>query len=96
MEVVPASVGEASRRWDDERLHLQSAADGIGAAPTDGFTGEVAGTAGRFTAAWTRLASDLGQDCERRADGLRAALAEAVSADEDAAAALVPYLRELR
>ena len=30
MEVVPATVGEASRRWDDEHLDLQSAADGIG------------------------------------------------------------------
>jgi hypothetical protein len=68
MEVVPASVGEASRRWDDEHLDLQSAADGIAGAPTSGFTPAVTGTAVRFTSAWSQLAADAGRECEARAD----------------------------
>jgi hypothetical protein len=81
MEVVPATVGEASRRWDDEHLDLQSAADGIGAAPTGGFTANVTGTATRFTSTWQRFAADTGTECEARADALRTAIRDFLTTD---------------
>jgi hypothetical protein len=81
MQVVPATVGEASRRWDDEHLDLQSAAEGIGGAPTGGFTPEVAGTAARFTSAWQRFTSDTGEECELRADSLRATIRDFLTTD---------------
>lgn len=99
MEVVPASVGEASRRWDDEHLDLQSAADGIDAAPTGGFTSAVSGTAGRFTSAWSRFATDAGTECEARADGLRATIRDFLTTDDatfDDLVALGGYLEEQR
>ena len=99
MEVVPASVGEASRRWDDEHLDLQSAAETIGGAPTGGFTAAVAGTASRFTSAWLRFASDAGVECEARADSLRATIQDYLATDGAAyadLAALAGYLHEQR
>ena len=99
MDVVPASVGEVSRRWDDEHLDLRSAADGIGGAPTGGFTGAVAGTAGRFTAAWQRFATDAGTDCEGRADALRTTIRDFLTTDDVAFEDLVAlggYVEERR
>jgi hypothetical protein len=99
MEVVPASVGEASRRWDDEHLDLQSAADGISGAPTGGFTANVSGTAGRFTSAWSRFASDAGAECEARADSLRTTIQDFLTTDDaafDDLVALSDFLDERR
>jgi hypothetical protein len=81
MEVVPASVAIASRAWDDQHLDLVAASRQIDRAGTDGFTGPVSGAASRFAGAWTRFAADLGTDCETRADGLRAAIADYVGTD---------------
>jgi hypothetical protein len=99
MEVVPASVGEASRRWDDKHLALRSASEGIAGAPTGGFTATVSGTAARFTAAWSRFAADTGDDCEARADSLRGVIADFLATDDAAYAdvvALGGYLVEPR
>ena len=99
MEVVPATVGQASRRWDDEHLDLQSAADGIGAAPTGGFTANLTGTAARFTSAWQRLAADTGADCEARADALRETIRDFLTTDDaafDDIVALAGFLEEKR
>ena len=99
MEVVPASVGKASRRWDDEHLGLQSAADGIDAAPTTGFTSAVSGPAARFTSAWSRFAADAGTECEARAEALRRTIRDFLETDEAAYGDLVAlgaYLQEQR
>ena len=99
MQVVPASVGEASRRWDDKHLALRSASEGVGGAPTGGFTANVSGTAARFTAAWARLAADTGDDCEARAESLRSVIADFLATDDAAYAdvvALGGYLVERR
>ncbi len=99
MQVVPATVGEASRRWDDSHLGLQSAADGIGSAPTGGFTAAVSGTSARFTSAWQRFAADTGDECEARADALRAAIRDYLATDDVAfvdLVALAGYLQEQR
>ena len=82
MEVVPVSVGVASRAWDEQRLDLAAAARQIDDVGTSGFTAAVSGTASRFSGAWTRFAGDLGTNCELRADGLRAAISEYVATDD--------------
>jgi hypothetical protein len=82
MEVVPVSVGVASRAWDEQHLDLAAASRQIDRAGTGGFTAAVSQTAARFTSAWTRHAEGLGTDCETRADGLRAAIADFVATDE--------------
>ena len=82
MEVVPASVGDASRRWDDQHLTLRSASEGIAGAPTGGFTSGVAGAAARFTAVWSRFAADTGDECEARADALRTTIADFLATDD--------------
>ena len=99
MEVVPVSVGVASRSWDEQHLDLAAASRQIDRAGTDGFTSAVSATASRFTGAWTRFAADLGTDCESRADGLRAAIADYVATDDlsfHEVIALGGYLTELR
>jgi len=99
MEVVPATVGEASRRWDDEHLDLQSAAEGIGGAPTGGFTADLSGTATRFTSAWQRLAAETGDECEVRAEALRTAIRDFLTTDDavfDDVVALAGFLEEKR
>jgi hypothetical protein len=99
VQVVPASVGEASRRWDDKHLALRSASEAIAGAPTGGFTANVSGTAARFTAAWARFAADTGDDCEARADSLRSVIADFLATDDAAYAdvvALGGYLVERR
>jgi hypothetical protein len=99
MQVVPVSVGVASRAWDEQHLDLAAASRQIDRAGTGGFTAAVSGTAARFTGAWTRHADGLGTDCEDRADGLRAAIAEYVASDElgfHELIALAGYLTEAR
>ena len=82
MEVVPLSVGVASRAWDEQHLDLAAAAGQIGDAPTGGFTSAVSGTAARFTTAWERSTRALGEDAEARADGLRSSIRDYVTSDE--------------
>lgn len=82
MEVVPVSVGVASRAWDEQYLDLAAASRQIDRAGTGGFTAAVSGAAARFTGAWTRHAAGLGTDSETHADGLRAAIADYVATDE--------------
>lgn len=99
MEVVPLSVGRASRSWDEQGLDVAAAAAQIGSAPTGGFTAGVAGPASRFTTAWERHATGLSVQAESRADALRAVIADYLSTDETAAAHLLElaaYLREQR
>lgn len=99
MEVVPVSVGVASRSWDEQHLDLAAASRQLDGAGTGGFTAAVSGPATRFTSAWTRFADGLGADCEARADGLRTAIAEYVGADElsfHEFLALGGYLTEVR
>jgi hypothetical protein len=99
MEVVPVSVGEASRAWDEQHLDLTAASGQIRDASTTGFTGPVSGVASRFTTAWERHTRALGGRCEERADGLRAAIHDYVTSDEAEAGALLAlasYLAEER
>ena len=74
MEIVPVSVGIASRAWDQQNIDLSSAAGLIGEAGTAGFTAAVAGPASRFTSDWHRFAGALATRCETQADGLRATI----------------------
>jgi len=99
MEVVPVSVGGASRSWDEQHLDLAAASRQIDRAGTAGFTDAVSGAASRFTGAWTRFAADLGIECETRADGLRVAIEDYLRSDEVSfhdLLALGSYLREIR
>jgi hypothetical protein len=99
MEVVPLSVGNASRSWDEQALDAAAAAGQLGSAPTGGFTAGVSGAAARFTAAWERHTSGLAEEAEARADGLRAVIADYLATDQSAAAdllVLASYLREQR
>jgi hypothetical protein len=99
MQVVPATVGEASRRWDDKHLALRSASEEIGGAATSGFTPTVSGPAARFTTAWQRFAADTGDECEARADALRTAIRDFLTTDHaafDDVVALAGYLEERR
>jgi hypothetical protein len=99
MEVVPRSVGEASRRWDDEHLDLQSASDAIAGAPTGGFTASVSGSATRFTSTWSRFAAELGTGCEARADSLRTTIQDFLATDDATfgdLTALSDFVRERR
>ncbi len=99
MEVVPVSVGLASRAWDEQHLELTAAADQVREAPTGGFTRAVSGAAQRFASAWERHADGLAQESEARADGLRTALRDYVTSDQTVGAELyelLAYLPELR
>jgi hypothetical protein len=99
MEVVPVAVGVASRAWDEQQGDLAAASRQIDSVRTSAFSPAVAEQAARFTDAWTRLASDLGADCETRAEGLRAAIADYLETDDltfHQVAALARYLTELR
>jgi hypothetical protein len=99
MEVVPRSVGRASRAWDEQGLDTAAAAAQIGSASTGGFTSAVAGAASRFSTAWERHATELSEEAEARADGLRAVIADYLATDQTAAAdllVLASYLREQR
>lgn len=99
MEVVPVSVGRASRAWDEQHLDLAAAAGQLAAAPTGGFTAGVAGAASRFASTWHRQTVALGAQAEARADGLRRVIADYVSTDLSAGGRLMvlrSYLGEHR
>lgn len=99
MEVVPISVGEVARAWDEQHLDVQAAAGQIATAGSSGFTAAVSGTAARFLSAWARHADALARDCEEQADGLRVTIRDYVESDETVGAdfmALLPYLTEVR
>jgi hypothetical protein len=71
MEIVPVSVGRASRAWDQQHIDLASAAGLVGGASTGGFTAAVSGPAARFLGDWERFTAALGSRSEVQADGLR-------------------------
>lgn len=99
MQIVPATVGAASRRWDDHHLRLGSAAGLVGGAGGAGFTGPVSGTASRFLSTWRRHADQLAADCEEQADGLRTVIGEFLASDQAAfedVVALGGFLEEVR
>ncbi len=99
MQVVPVSVGAASRSWDEQHLDLDAAAAQIAGAGTSGFTSRVSGSASRFLTQWQRHAEALGTDCETRADSLRAVITDYVTSDEAAGMdlmLLMSYTQELR
>lgn len=99
MEMMPESVGKASRAWDEQHLDLHAAAGQIGAAPTTGFTSTVAGAASRFTREWERHTEETATLCEERSDGLRTAIADWIATDGQASLSswtLQGYLREIR
>ena len=99
MEVVPATVGRASRAWDEQHLDLTAAAGQIGDAATDGFTSGVSGAASRFAATWRRHAEGAAADAEARADGLRTTIADFLATDDAAGYAVLAlqgYLVEVR
>ncbi len=99
MEVVPVSVGIASRSWDEQNLDLTGAAGQIGSAPTGGFTGNVSGAASRFVTGWERHTTALAAQAESRADALRTVIADYLATDQAAAAdlfLLASYVREQR
>ena len=99
MEVVPFSVGQVSRSWDEQALDAAAAAGQLGSADTAGFTTSVAGAASRFTTAWERHATGLAEAAEGRADGLRAVIADYLATDQAAGTELLvlaSYLREPR
>ncbi|WP_340539601.1 hypothetical protein [Nocardioides sp. GXZ039] len=98
-EVVPATVGVVSRRWDEQHLDLQAAAGQIRDAGTSGFTAAVTGPARRFLTTWDRHATGLGNTCETTADGLRVAIEDYLATDRATEAeigALDPYREEER
>jgi hypothetical protein len=99
MEVVPLSVGRASRAWDEQHLDLTAAAEQLGGASTGGFTEGVSGSAARFATTWQRHATDLAGQAEARADALRRAIADYLRTDGAVGfdvLALQGYLTEVR
>jgi predicted nicotinamide N-methyase len=99
MEIVPESVGLASRAWDDQSLDLASAAELVSGAGTAGFTSAVSGAASRFLTQWQRHTATLGADAEANADGLRVTISDYVTSDEAVGAdvlLLTAYVGEAR
>jgi len=99
MDVVPASIGQASRAWDEQHLDMAAAGEQIGGATTGGFTDAVSGTASRFVTTWQRHATDLATQAEGEADGLRTALADYLQTDQSVGVehmVLQGYLTEVR
>ncbi len=82
MEMLPLSVGQAARAWDDQHLDLAAAADQLGSAPTSGFTSAVAGSAARFSSTWQRHAAAVADEAEAHADGLRSTIADFLRTDQ--------------
>ena len=99
MEVVPISVGAASRAWDEQHLELDAAGHQVSGADTGGFTPAVGGAATRFTSAWSRFVGAAADECEDRADGLRTAIRDYVTSDGQVGSDLLllrTYLQERR
>jgi hypothetical protein len=81
MEIVPVSVGDASRAWDERHIDLESAAKQVGSANTSGFTSAVSSTAARFTGEWKRHVDAIATQAERHADGLRGVISTYLQAE---------------
>lgn len=96
MEVVPVSVGQVSRAWDEQHLDLAAAGGQLAAASTAGFTSGVAGAASRFAATWHRHTVALAGQAEARADGLRRVIADYVDTDLSAGGRLMVLRTHLR
>lgn len=99
MEIVPISVGDASRAWDERHIDLESAAKQVGSASTGGFTSAVSGTASRFTTEWKRHVDAVATRAEGRADGLRGVISTYLRAEgvtDQNFYMLQSYLREVR
>jgi hypothetical protein len=99
MEVVPLSVGAASRAWDEQHNDVAAAAGQVGGAPTSGFTESVSGAASRFASTWQRHTDGLADEAEGRADALRQVIADFLATDQAVGAdvlGLVGYLTEQR
>lgn len=99
MEVVPVTVGQVSRSWDDQRNDVAAAAGQVGGVSTCGFTAGVAGTAARFAATWQRHTLALADRAEAQADALRGSIADFLGTDEAVGfevVALQGYLVEQR
>lgn len=89
MDVVPVSVGRVAQAWDEQHLDVTAASRQVGAAPTAGFTGAVAGSASRFATTWERHTAALAGDAETRADSLRRVIADYLATDGAAATDLI-------
>ena len=99
MEIVPISVGDASRAWDERHIDLESAAKQVGNASTGGFTSAVSGTAARFTGEWKRHVDAIATEAEGHADGLRGVIStylQAEGATDQNFYVLQRYLVEVR
>lgn len=99
MQVVPLTVGVASRAWDEQHVDCSAASGQVGGAPTGGFSEGVAPSASRFAATWQRHTRGLADQAETRADGLREAIADFLATDEAVGfhvAGLQAFLREER
>lgn len=81
VEVVPLSVGRASREWDERHIDLESAQRQVKNAPTSGFTSNVSGNAARFMTEWDRHIKTLADQAEGHADGLRTVISNYVNAE---------------
>ena len=82
MQVVPLTVGAASRAWDEQHNDVTAAAEQIGGAATGGFTEGVSGAAARFATTWQRHSGALADQAEARADGLRSSIADFLETDQ--------------
>lgn len=99
MEVVPVTVGQVARAWDDQHHDVTAAAGQVGGVSTCGFTAGVAGSAARFAATWQRHTLGLAGRAEAQADGLRSSIADFLRTDEAVGlgvVALQGYLVEQR
>ena len=99
MQVVPLTVGLATRAWDEQHVDCSAAAGQVGGAPTNGFTEGVAGSASRFAAPWQRHTRGLADQAEARSDGLREAIADFLATDDAVGfhvAGLRAFLQEQR
>ena len=99
MEIVPITVGDAARAWDERHIDLESAARQVDKAATTGFTSAVSGTAARFTTEWKRHVDALATQAEGHADSLRGVISTYLQAEgvtDQNFYILQSYLREVR
>ncbi|WP_148613540.1 hypothetical protein [Nocardioides rubriscoriae] len=75
-------VGRAARAWDEQHVDLVAASTQVADAPPLGFSPRVAVVALLFRLRWAEHLSDLGEESEVRADGLRDALRDYLDSDE--------------
>lgn len=99
MEIVPLSVGDATRAWDERHIDLESAARQAGSASTSGFTSAVSGPAARFAGEWKRHIDAVATKAEGHADSLRGVISTYLQAEgltDQNFHILQSYLREVR